>query len=173
MVSGALPTYEFPELNRILFFTESRTDRNYMIWRLNKSGINQYDIAKAVGCHQSSVSYHLLKMQSLGDDTDVEEYFQMSFEINDILRYDLRQHADKYISNIMATLWKNGIRTRKKLKHTSFARFKALLETNGMKRAGRVGQLALEEYRYRLRIGESTYDLYSKIAKGESKNGKH
>lgn len=171
MVTGALPTYEFPELNRILFFTEFRMDRNYTIWRLYKCGVSQYDIAHVVGCQQPVVNYHLLRILNLGDDNAIEEYFQMAFVLDDILKDDLKQDPDKFVTNIMTTLWKNDIRSRKKLKHTNFARFKALLNTTGMRRAGRIGQIALEEYRYRLKTGESTYNLYSKIAKGEPKNG--
>lgn len=173
MVSGVLPTYEFPELNRILFFTESHIDRDYMMWRLFESGVNQYEIARMVGCQQPAVNYHLLRIRALGNSADIEEYFQMAFVLNDILRDDLKHDPDRCLTNIMMTLWKNDIHSRKKLKNTSFARLKALMASSGMRRAGRIGQMALEEYRYRLKTGESTYNLYSKIIKGEPKNGNH
>lgn len=155
-------TKEYPELDRILFFTKYHMDRNYMIWRLSKTGIRQADIAAAVGCSQPVVNYTLLQLNALGDDDAIRNYFAIAFDLEDIFLDWLKVDPDKYVTNTVMSFWKNDIRSKQQIRDLSIPRFRAILESRGMKRAGNVAVQAAEEYRWRLRNNDQFHYISEK-----------
>ena len=157
-----IPTKEYPELDRILFFTKYRVDRNYMIWRLSKSDLKQTDIGKAAGCSQPVVNYTLLRLNALGDDDNIWNYFAMAFDLEDICLDYLKADPDKYVTNIVMSFWKNDVRSKEKIRDLSIPRFRAIMESRGMKRAGNAAVRAAEEYRWRLRNNDQFHYISEK-----------
>lgn len=144
--SDSLACYTNSNCNRILFYTENKLDRNYTIWQLHKTtDMFQWEIGEFVGCCQSVVNRTLLNLKMIGDDAAIEEYFEIAFALADILHY-WRLDPDKFVANIVNSMWRHGICSRKALQARSEAEIMEFTKSRDMRRAGDDACAALIEY---------------------------
>lgn len=144
--SDSLACYTNSHCSRILFYTENKLDRNYTIWQLSKTtDMFQREIAEFIGCCPSVVNRTLLNLKMVGDDVAIEEYFEIAFALADILR-DWRLDPDKYVTNIVNSLYRHGICSREKLKVLNEDEVVAFTESRDMRRAGKEACSAIIEY---------------------------
>ena len=146
----SLPCYTTPYLDRILFYTDNRIDRDFVIWDQYTNaegcmGRTQREIAEMVGCSQSVVNHALLVLRELGGWSNIMEYFMLGFELCDIFSAN-GYEIDKYVTNVLHSLLRHGIQTREQIINMSHEELKDFLLSRTMKRAGNVACDIFREY---------------------------
>lgn len=166
-----LPCVALPYLNRVLFYTDSRVDRDFYIWDLDRTtDLNQKQIAKKVGSSDSIVNHTLLMLYGIGSFEGIMDYFMMQFEVADILS-EHGYEANFYAANIVNNLMRHHVRSREQLVNLSPDEFEELCNTHAMKRAGNVAIDILREYYEKLHTTTITTFL-NENAKGIEYDGK-
>ena len=146
----SLPCYAVPYLNRILFYTDNRVDRDFYIWdQYTQVGRTQGEIADMIGCCQSVVNHTCLVLRALGSFSDVMEYFSIQFELADILSAH-GLDIDKYVTNITNSLMRHRIRSREQIIAMTPQEVDAFCNSHTMKRAGFEAIDIFKEYYFQL-----------------------
>lgn len=148
--SKTLSCYTIAYIDRLLFYTENRIDRDFVIWHKycnapEDERLTQYEIAEMVGCSQSVVNHTLLMLRGLGEWQDIMEYFFLGFELCDIFSengYD----PNRYVTNVLNSLLRNGIKTRRQVLDMSHEKLEQFLQSRTMKRAGNIACDIFREY---------------------------
>lgn len=141
-----LPCYTAPYLDRILFYTDNRIDRNFTIWDLyTQVGWTQKDIAEKIGCSQSVVNHTLLVLEEIGDFNEIMEYFMIAFDLCDIC-VEQKLDCDKYVTNILHSLMRHHIKSRRQIINMEPETLERFLSSRCMKRAGNVACDVFREY---------------------------
>lgn len=136
---------------RILYYTEIRIDRDYLIWQLKKeSELDNAGIAKFVGCSKSLVFDTLRKLSAVGNDKDIIEYFRMGFDLYDILAC-CTYNPDQCLSCLLNAMIRNGIRRRSRIRSMTLHEVDDFLGRKELKNAGKKAKDAFREYWSRLK----------------------
>ena len=136
---------------RILFYTEIRIDRDYLIWQLKKkSKLDNSGIAEFIGCSKSLVFDTLRKLSAVGSEKDIIEYFRMGFDLHDILAW-YAYNPDQCLSCLLNAMMRHGIRRRSRIKSMTLEELENFLGEKELRNAGKKAKDAFCEYRRRLK----------------------
>lgn len=152
--------------DRSLYYTDNSIDRQCMIWKLSvgESKMTLREIAAFAGCSTCAVFKARRKLRKVEKTCDVGEYFQMAYDLRDILAElrrteEYRDYAfneDYCVWFIMGALMREGVVRRTLIKNMTIE--EAAEFTNKFPRwAGRMSRAAFLEYRYRLKHKRKYY----------------
>ena len=115
-VIDCVPCYSSDELDRLIFYTEKRIDREYMIWKLYWKGTLTFkQIGQIVGCSESVAGFALRRILAIGSYDNTIEYFRIAFDLYDILE-EHGGNPDRQLNYLMNALLRAGICKRTKIK---------------------------------------------------------
>ena len=147
----AIPCFSSPHFDRLIFYTDNKLERNYLVWMMFKKGISRKKIATFLGYNHSSVISHaVLNLQAIGDDEDIIEYFRLGLDFVDIF-HDHELDPDKYVLILLNYMYRFGIRTKDDVKNLPEDQLNEFLSTYHMKRIGPRARDIFVEYWDQLR----------------------
>lgn len=151
------PCYSSDEVDRLIFYTERRIDREYYIWKLyvNKT-LTFKQIGMIVGCSESVAGFALRRILAIGSDEKIVEYFKVAFDFYDILE-EFGGNPDRQLNYIMNALLRAGICKKTRIKNLTIKQLEDFLGQKDLHNAGKKTKEAFREYRYRLKHHKQYY----------------
>ena len=150
-VIDCVPCYSSDELDRLIFYTEKRIDREYMIWKLYWKGTLTFkQIGQIVGCSESVAGFTLRRILAIGSYDNTIEYFRIAFDLYDILE-ELGGNPDRQLNYLMNALLRAGICKRTKIKSLTGKQVTEFLSQRDLHNAGNKTKEAFREYHKQLR----------------------
>lgn len=135
MEKDHVPVYTVPHLDRMLFYTKNRIERDYVIWDLSKKNLTRKEIAKKLGLTPSVVTYVVLNNQAIGTEEEIEECFKLGFELNDFFVERLVD-PNTHLITVLRSCLRHNIKSKAQLKAASRYDIHRICESHAMKRAG-------------------------------------